>query len=86
VIEANACGTPAIGWAVPGVRDSIVDGKTGLLVPFDDTQALAQTIVKFLSKESTQIAEMSGAAIDWARQHSWETAAKGFAETIDSLA
>jgi glycosyltransferase involved in cell wall biosynthesis len=86
VIEANACGTPAIGWAVPGVQDSIVDGKTGLLVPFEDTQALAQTIVRFLSKESTHIAEMSGAAIDWASQHSWDKAAKGFAETIDSLA
>src|SRR6266566_4792197 len=49
VIEANACGTPAIGWAVPGVQDSIVDGKTGLLVPFGDVQFLADSIVKVLS-------------------------------------
>src|SRR5260370_9245349 len=30
VIEANACGTPAIGWPVAGVHDSIIDGTTGL--------------------------------------------------------
>ncbi len=32
VMEAAAYGTPAIGFDVPGVRDSIVDGQTGVLV------------------------------------------------------
>jgi glycosyltransferase involved in cell wall biosynthesis len=31
VIEANAMGTPAVGYDVPGLRDSIVDGVTGFL-------------------------------------------------------
>jgi glycosyltransferase involved in cell wall biosynthesis len=84
VIEANACGTPAIGWAVPGVKDSILDGKTGLLVPFGDVDALAKTITKCLS-ESQLRGELSRSAVGWARQHSWDAAAKKFAETIDSV-
>jgi glycosyltransferase involved in cell wall biosynthesis len=84
VIEANACGTPAIGWAVPGVRDSIVDGKTGLLVPFGDIRRLGETAAKLLSTESTLLRDMSQPAIEWARQHSWDKAAEAFAETIDS--
>jgi len=84
VIEANACGTPAIGWAVPGVQDSIVDGKTGLLVPFGDVRALGETIAKVLGGDLTQLKELSTPAINWARQHSWDTAAEMFGQTIDS--
>jgi glycosyltransferase involved in cell wall biosynthesis len=84
VIEANACGTPAIGWAVPGVQDSIVDGKTGLLVPFGDTRRLGETIAKLLESDSPQLRNMTRPAIEWARQHSWDTAAEMFANAIDS--
>src|SRR6266699_685030 len=84
VIEANACGTPAIGWAVPGVQDAIVNGKTGLLVPLGDIRGLGETIAKVLGKESTQLNDLSQPAIGWARPHSWDTAAEVFAQTIDS--
>jgi glycosyltransferase involved in cell wall biosynthesis len=83
VIEANACGTPAIGWSVPGVRDSIINGTTGLQVPFGNIQYLAEAIVKVLS-DSQGFAKMSRSAIDWARHHSWDTAAEQFGEVIDS--
>jgi len=84
VIEANACGTPAIGWDVPGVQDSIVNGKTGLLVPFGDIERLGETMAKLLGRESTELKDLSQPAIEWARQHSWDAAAKMFARTIDS--
>jgi glycosyltransferase involved in cell wall biosynthesis len=32
VIEANAMGTPAIGYDVPGLRDSIRHGETGITI------------------------------------------------------
>ena len=32
VIEANAMGTPAIGYDIPGLRDSVQEGVTGVLV------------------------------------------------------
>jgi glycosyltransferase involved in cell wall biosynthesis len=35
VVEAAACGTPALAFDVPGVRDAVVDGETGVLVDFE---------------------------------------------------
>jgi glycosyltransferase involved in cell wall biosynthesis len=32
-VEGNACGTPAIAYDVPGLREAIVDGESGLIVP-----------------------------------------------------
>lgn len=42
--EAMAAGLPCVGTNVPGIRDIIVGGKTGLLVPSQDPAALAAAI------------------------------------------
>jgi glycosyltransferase involved in cell wall biosynthesis len=52
VVEAAACGIPAIGCAIYGLCDAIVDGETGLLVPKGDAGALASAIAKF-AEDST---------------------------------
>ncbi|WP_404408567.1 glycosyltransferase family 4 protein [Pseudidiomarina marina] len=46
LIEAAACGRPIVTTDNPGCRDAIIDGKTGLLVPIRDSEALAQAITK----------------------------------------
>jgi glycosyltransferase involved in cell wall biosynthesis len=40
-MEAAACGTPVIASKSPGIRESVVDGETGILVPHGDTTAMA---------------------------------------------
>ena len=44
VLEAAAMGLPAIGTRVVGLVDSIVDGKTGILVPPKDSEALYRAL------------------------------------------
>ena len=44
VTEANSQGTPAIAYDCDGLRDSVEDGVTGLLVPAGDTTALGDAI------------------------------------------
>ena len=43
-IEAFACGTPVIASRHGGLKEIVVQGKTGLLVPPGDARALAQAI------------------------------------------
>jgi glycosyltransferase involved in cell wall biosynthesis len=39
-LEAAACGTPVIAVNSPGIRESVIDGETGFLVPPNDTHAM----------------------------------------------
>jgi D-inositol-3-phosphate glycosyltransferase len=43
-LESMACGTPVIGANVGGIKYSVANGITGLLVPPNDPQTLASTI------------------------------------------
>ncbi len=46
LIEAMACGLPAIATDYPGVR-AVVDAKTGVLIPAGDSGAAAETLDRF---------------------------------------
>jgi glycosyltransferase involved in cell wall biosynthesis len=52
VIEAGALGVPTVGTRIDGLRDAIVDGVTGLLVPPKDATALAGALARLLKNES----------------------------------
>jgi glycosyltransferase involved in cell wall biosynthesis len=58
--EAMMRGTAVVATAAGGLRDSVVDGKTGLLVPIGDTDALGAALARVLSSKET--AEAMGAA------------------------
>ena len=51
-LEAMACGTPVIGSNVGGIKSTIVDGKTGFLVPPNNPAILAQRILELLSSNT----------------------------------
>jgi glycosyltransferase involved in cell wall biosynthesis len=44
LLEAAACGRPLVATDVPGCREVVVHGETGLLVPARDPRALAKAI------------------------------------------
>src|SRR2546422_1291668 len=48
LMEAAACGVPAVAPAVGGIPELVEDGVTGLLVPVGDTQALAAALEQLL--------------------------------------
>ena len=48
VIEAQAAGVPVVATPVGGIRETVVDGETGLLVPPRDPAALAVAIRRLL--------------------------------------
>lgn len=74
VIEANACGVPVIASDVPGLRDSVLDEKTGLLYEFGNIEQLAQKILLVLRDQHLR-ERLRGEAITWARSFDWEESA-----------
>ncbi len=52
LIEAQVAGVPAIGTNVGGIPDIIIPGKTGVLVPPADPEALAEAIIGSLRNYS----------------------------------
>lgn len=48
VIEAQAAGVPVVATPVGGMRETVVDGETGLVVPVGDAGALAAAVVSLL--------------------------------------
>ncbi|WP_407940207.1 glycosyltransferase [Nakamurella leprariae] len=75
-IEAAACGRPVVGSAVGGLLDTVLPGRTGLLVPPRDPAALAAA-VRELAADPDRRAAMGRAARERAvRQYSWASVAR----------
>lgn len=83
-IEANACGTPVIASNVPGLKDSVVDGKTGLLFEYGNVHQLSQCMTKILSDKNYRENLIRG-GLTWAKNFSWDEAAKKTLELIEKI-
>ncbi|MDP9796361.1 glycosyltransferase involved in cell wall biosynthesis [Catenuloplanes nepalensis] len=66
-IEAMACGVPVVGTATGLVRDAVIDGLTGELVPPRDPRALGMAIRALLADNLRRFTAAT-AALDRARQ------------------
>jgi glycosyltransferase involved in cell wall biosynthesis len=84
IIEAGSVGTPALGFAVPGVRDAIVDGATGILA--DSESDLVQRWIELATSDSLRT-RLSEGARRHASSFRWDQVACDFlgiaAEVID---
>lgn len=57
-LEANACGKPVIASNTGGIRDAVVDGETGFIVPQNDSRQLLEKILLLIGNEA--LAEKMG--------------------------
>jgi len=75
IIEAAAVGTPAIGYDVPGLRDSIRSGETGYLVHSAEEGALR--IVELLNDRNLY-GGMTLACLRYAKEFDWNKRVEEF--------
>ena len=86
LVEAMASALPVIATAITGVTDEmVVDGRTGVLVPAGDVDAMAAAI-RALLVDSAHAREMGALARDTvAAQFGLATARERWAEVYDSV-
>jgi glycosyltransferase involved in cell wall biosynthesis len=79
VIEANACGTPAVAFNVPGLNESIVHGQTGMLAR-DDEEFIEHLVAVLTDAPLRQ--RLAASAVEWSNRFSWDVTAS---HTLDIL-
>ena len=74
-LEASAYGLPIIATRVGGVEDAVLNGKTGLLSDPENSDELAQNLLKLIKNKKLR-EEMGIQGQNWSAQHNWATIAK----------
>lgn len=82
VTEANSQGTPAIGYDADGLRDSIQDEVTGLLVPNSDYNAMGNKINTLLADHTTYD-RLRIAGWQWSKEFTFENSYQDFLKTMN---
>jgi D-inositol-3-phosphate glycosyltransferase len=84
-LEAMACGTPVIGSNVGGIKYTVLDGKTGFLVPPNDPGALANRLAQLFT-EPGLIKRLSHQAVRHVKEcFAWETVVKQLEQVYEQV-
>jgi glycosyltransferase involved in cell wall biosynthesis len=81
-LEAAACATPVVASNSPGIRESVLDGQTGYLVPHSNATAMAAAMRR-LADSPELVARLGAQARAFSMGFTWERAAN---ETEQHLA
>lgn len=84
-LEAMACGTPVVGVREGGVRESVIDGVTGLLVE-RDPEAFAEAVIRILSDEQLAARYGTQGRSMVMEQWTWETSTRRLEEHLNEVA
>jgi glycosyltransferase involved in cell wall biosynthesis len=84
--EAMAHGKPVVASAVGGLRDLVVDGETGLLVPPGDVKALRDALRRLLDDRELRRRLGAAARERAVEQLGWETATRSTLEAYEQVA
>lgn len=83
-LEAGACGKPVIATDAGGVRDAIIDGQTGIIVPDGDVAGIAQAI-RALLRDPERARRLGERGRAYAQEHDWPIIAGKFIDLYHRL-
>ncbi|MEO7455216.1 MAG: glycosyltransferase family 4 protein [Gemmatimonadaceae bacterium] len=83
-LEAAACGTPVVASNSPGIRESVLDGESGFLVPHGDWKAMATAMTQ-LARDPALVARLGAQARGFAETFTWERAAEETERHLDGV-
>ncbi len=82
VIEANFYGCPVVASNIAGLRDSVVDGKTGILVKPKSTIGFTKAILKVFNQPVLR-QKMSYLGIERAKKFNWSENTNIFLSVVE---
>ncbi|KMQ52027.1 Glycosyl transferase [Chitinispirillum alkaliphilum] len=83
-IEAAACGTAVVANDAPGLRDSVLHEKTGILFKENDANSLAESIFEIYSNpQKRQSFQSEGRK--WAQKFSWDNSTERIEKWIEKI-
>ncbi|MEK7502696.1 MAG: glycosyltransferase family 4 protein [Patescibacteria group bacterium] len=75
VIEAASQGTPSVVYNVSGLKDSVINGETGIVIAKNTPSEMGERAIELLnSKEKYVRFQKNG--LEWAKSLTWEKATK----------
>jgi len=83
VIEAAAVETPTVGYNVAGLKDSIVDGKTGLLCN-PDPDSCSEAVLSLI-KNNGKYELFRKNCSEWSKKFNWEKSSEKGLQLIEKL-
>lgn len=82
--EAMATGLPVVATKIGGIPYVVADGKSGLLCPYADVDAMTEMVAQLLSDEQ-QWQTFSAAAREIAKDYNWENIAERIVQLYNAL-
>lgn len=82
--EAMATGLPVVATKIGGIPYVVADGKSGLLCPYADVDAMTEMVAQLLSDEQ-QWQSFSAAAREIAKDYNWENIAERIVQLFNAL-
>lgn len=83
VLEAASVGTPTVGYDVPGLRDSILDNKTGLLSP-RNPDSLAEKALRLIN-DKNKYKVFRDNCFRWSKKFSWSKSARISLKFVENI-
>lgn len=83
-LEAQACGTPVVATAVGGLRTTVADGISGVLVDGHNPKAWSSVIARLLQEPQRRVL-LSMGAIEHASHFGWDATARGTLDIYDQV-
>ena len=84
-IEANAMGTPVVAYNSPGLIDSVVDNKTGIICKQNTPSSLANNTHNLLSDKKKYM-KLAKAAQKWSEGFTWQKSKAQSLELVEQIA
>ena len=80
--EAMNCGNAIVCTDIVGFREMVTDGKEGLIVPIENSTALADAIIKLIENPELRL-RMAHTAVDTISNFRWDESFKLFESMLD---